>query len=328
VSTTFHADNPNKFHYGRNDQPTRQRAELLIGKLEGGYAVLYSSGMATVWAALNHYNPKRVAIDRGYHITHKALVKWFRDGSEGRIITLDADFQKGDLIWVETPRNPTSELHDIEKFVKKSQAAGAILLVDSTFASPVLQQPLLMGADIVMHSCTKYLSGHDDVLSGVLITKDQKLYDDLMAERTILGSVPGSLECFLLLRSIRTLQLRVLRQSSTACKVVEYLSNHPNVSKAWHPSLPSSADFELCKRQMKAPPAVFSVEFITGEITQSLLKKVKIFTPATSLGGSMSLVDWRHARDATQPVNLLRFSTGLEDPADLIADLEQALSSQ
>lgn len=327
VSTTYHVDNPTHFHYARNDTPTRTRAEHVLGQLEGGHAVLYSSGMATVFAVLHHYNPKRVAICKGYHVTHKALNLWYKDDFATKVVNFDVPLQAGDLVWLETPRNPTCEVVDLEAWGKRAKEAGATLVVDSTFASPVLQKAFTFpGVDMVMHSCTKFLSGHDDVLCGALITKDEKIAEQLNATRTILGSVPGSLECFLLLRSLRTLTLRVLQQSKSASQVAAFLHGHKLVKTVYHPSLPSNPYYDICKKQMKGPPGILSVEFVTAEVAQQVMKKLELFTQATSLGGSMSLVDWRYARDKTQPEALLRVSVGLEDSADLINDWKQALS--
>jgi cystathionine gamma-synthase len=283
--------------------------------------------MATVFAVMHQYNPKRVAICKGYHITHKALNLWYKEDFATRVVGFDVELQPGDLVWLETPRNPTCEIVDLELWGKKVSAAGATLVVDSTFASPVLQKPLsFAGVDVVMQSCTKYLSGHDDVLCGALITKDEKVAEQLNATRTILGSVPGNLECFLLLRSIRTLTLRVEHQSKAASRVAAFLHGHRLVKVVYHPSLPSDPNYELCRKQMKGPPGILSVEFVTADVAQQVMKRLQLFTQATSLGGTMSLVDWRYARDKTQPEALLRVSVGLEDPIDLIADWKQALA--
>jgi len=282
--------------------------------------------MATVFAVLHQYNPKRVAINKGYHVTHKALTLWYKEAASEKIIGFDETLLPGDLVWLETPRNPCCELVNLEAWGKRTAAAGAILVVDSTFASPVLQRPFKFhGVDMVMHSCTKFLSGHDDVLCGVLITQDQKVAEQLNATRTILGSVPGNLECFLLLRSLRTLTLRVEQQSKSATKVAAFLHGHKLVKVVYHPSLPSNPYFQLCKKQMNGPPGILSVEFVTTDTAQQVMRRLKLFSQATSLGGCMSLVDWRYARDKTQPEALLRVSMGLEDPADLIADWKQAL---
>jgi len=267
-------------------------------------------------------------------VTHKALNLWYKEATAEKVIRFEDDLQAGDLVWLETPCNPTCEIADLEYWGNRAAAAGAVLVVDSTFASPVLQKPFkYRGVDLVMHSCTKYLSGHDDVLSGVLITKDKKVAEQLNDTRTILGSVPGNLECFLLLRSLRTLTLRVEQQSKSASFIAAFLhglhgaTNVREVVKVYHPSLPSDSSFDLCKKQMAGPPGIFSVEFKSGDVAQQVMKNLQLFSQATSLGGTMSLIDWRFKRDKAQPEGLLRVSVGLEDPEDLIKDWEQALKS-
>jgi len=329
LSTTFEVGNELGMVYSRYDAPTRNRVELLLGKLDEGEALLFSSGMAATFVVFQHFKPKRVAIDRGYHVTHQAIAEWFGADFklESHVISLDEPYAKGDVIWVETPKNPTCELHDISAIASKAHAVGAVVVVDGTFASPVLQKPLLLGADVVMHSATKSLAGHSDVLAGLLVVKEKDLANELRKKRAIIGSVPGNLECFLLLRSLRTLSLRVLQQSESAHKLAQFLSTHSAVERVWHPLLPTHPSYELCKKQMKAGPGVFSIELKDPRLLEVFLKKLNLFTQATSLGGVESLVDWRYRYDKKCPETLLRISVGLEDPDDLINDLKNALSS-
>jgi len=197
------------------------------------------------------------------------------------------------------------------------------VIVDSTFATPVLQKPLELGADMVMHSCTKFLSGQSDVLAGVLIAKDRAVADELQSQRTITGSNLGNLENFLLLRSLRTLFIRVKRQSETAVALASFLESHPNVTKVWHPSLESHPEHKLCG-QMKHPPPILSFEIDEKDV-ERLLSKFKLISVATSLGGVHTTIDWRFKFDKTVEPNLLRLSVGLESKKDLIEDLKQAL---
>jgi len=323
VSTTFEFNNASKMVYSRCDQPTRQRAEYLLGQLDEGIAVLYSSGMSAIFAALYHFKPRRVAIQPGgYFSVHDLLEEWY---ARGDIIRLDEEFKEGDLIWLETPKNPTNELEDIQYYVEKAHRVGAFVGVDSTFASPILQKPLNFGVDVVMHSCTKFLAGHSDVLAGSLVVKSPLVASQLKKERVMLGNVPGNLECFLLLRSLRTLTLRVETQSSNAAKVALYLSSHSGVTKVWHPSLPSDPGYEICKKQMTGAPGILSMELKSLQLLHSFLEKIRLFTQATSLGGVESLVDWRYRYDKSCPETLLRMSIGLEDVNDLIQDLKLAL---
>jgi cystathionine gamma-synthase len=322
VATTFMAENAEGLVYARNAQPTRARLEAVLGALEGGEAVTYASGQAATTAALLHYRPRRVAIRRGgYHGTHFAVDARAPFGVEK--IALDAPLAKGDLVWVETPRNPTCEVEDIAAHAARARAAGAALVVDSTFATPVLQRPLDLGADLVMHSTTKFIAGHSDALGGVLVARDPALAAALRAERTVTGAVPGALESWLTLRGARTLAVRVRAQGATAARLAALLEG--KVARVWHPSLASSPSHAIAARQMSGPPAVLSIELASEAAARALPSKLHLFRDATSLGGVESLVEWRRKQDPEAPPALLRLSVGLEDGDDLAADLEQGL---
>lgn len=232
-TTTFAADNEQGLVYSRNDQPTRQRLEAVLGSLEGGHAIVYGSGLAAVSALLHHLHPKRVAIGGGYHGTHAVIAHWSSLGVAS--VPLDAELGRGDMLWVETPKNPMCEVTDIAEAARRAHTAGAWLAVDSTFATPVLQQPLALGADFVMHSSTKFLGGHSDALGGVLAVTDADRAGQLRSERAVQGSVLGVLETWLTLRSLRTLALRVERQSESATQLAGWLAG--KVPRVWHPSL-------------------------------------------------------------------------------------------
>ncbi len=323
VSTTFEADNAGGLVYARNDQPTRRRLEAVLGALDGGAAVVYASGQAAATAALLHFLPRRIAIARGgYHGTHAAIDALARLGVEK--VPLDAPLSAGDLVWLETPRNPTCECFDVAAHAARAHAAGAWLAVDGTFATPVLQQPLALGADLVMHSSTKFLSGHSDALGGVLVARDPALAQALRQARTVSGAVPGALETWLTLRGVRTLALRVRAQSEAATRIAGWLA--PRVARVWHPSRPDHPSHALAARQMRGPGPVLSFELADEAAARALPGRLRLFRDATSLGGVESLVEWRRKHDAEAPPALLRLSVGLEDPADLIADLEQALA--
>lgn len=315
------ADDSNAMVYGRDETITRRRLEAVLGALEGGHAVTYASGQAAAHAALLHGHPRRVAFDGGYHGT-RALLEALRAGGM-EVIGLDAPLNEGDLVWLETPRNPTCEVEDIAAHAGRAHRAGARVLVDSTFATPVLQRPLALGADLVLHSSTKFLGGHSDALGGVLATADAAQADQLRAERTIFGAVPGALECWLTLRSLRTLSLRVTRQSDSATEIAAWLESR--VPKVWHPSLPSHPGHDTAQRQMRGPGGVLSIELADEASARALPGRLRLFSDATSLGGVESLIEWRRRADPTAPEALLRLSIGLEAPADLIADLERGL---
>jgi cystathionine gamma-synthase len=321
LASTYAADNAQGLVYGRNDTATRRRLEAVLGALEGGHAVSYASGLAAVYAALRHLRPRRVAIAGGYHGTHAVLARLSEDGVA--VTDLEAAPGEGDVLWLETPRNPTCELQDIAAHARRAHAAGARVVVDSTFATPILQQPLALGADLVMHSSTKFLAGHSDVLGGVLVAPGAEQAAALRGERTVLGSVPGALETWLTLRSLRTLALRVWRQSETATALAAWL--HGRVPRVWHPSLPSHPRHELAREQMRGPGGVLAIELESAEAARALPGRLRLFHDATSLGGVESLIEWRRRHDPHAPPGLLRVSVGLEAPADLIADLEQGL---
>ena len=324
VATTFEADNPDGLVYARNAQPTRSRLEAVLGALEGGEAVVYASGQAATTAALLHYRPRRVAMKRGgYHASHHAVAALAPWGVEE--IPLDAPLARGDLVWLETPKNPTCELEDVSAHAARARAAGAALVVDSTFATPVLQNPLALGADVVMHSTTKFISGHSDALGGALVAREPAVAAALRAERAISGAVPGELEVWLALRGVRTLALRVRAATETATRLAAFLEGR--VARVWHPSLRSHPSYELAQRQMRGPGAVLSVELASEQAARALPGRLRLFRDATSLGGVESLIEWRRKQDPEAPPALLRLSIGLEDAADLEEDLRQALAA-
>jgi cystathionine gamma-synthase len=321
LATTYLAGNDEALIYGRNDTATRRRLELVLGQLEGGHAVTYASGLAAVYAALRHLRPKRVAIDRGYHGTHMVLQRLREDGVE--VIELDAAPRAGDVIWLETPKNPTCEIEDIAAHAHRAQGVGAKVVVDSTFATPILQHPLALGAHLVMHSSTKFIAGHSDVLGGVLVAGTAEQAERLRAERSVTGAVPGSLETWLTLRSLRTLDLRVRRQSASATELAAWLQGR--VPRVWHPSLATHPGHKIASEQMLGPGGVLSIELADADAAKALPPRLRLFRNATSLGGVESLIEWRRLHDAHAPPGLLRISVGLEDPADLIADFAQGL---
>ena len=236
-----------------------------------------------------------------------------------------------DLIWLEAPNNPFATLADIAWFAVIARKTGALLAVDSTLSSPLGMQPLQHGADCVMHASTKYLSGHSDLLGGVLTTPHPRLHRQLMRERIIDGAVMGTLECWLLLRSLRTLSLRVRKQCGSVMQVVHWLEQRRvkgdgKLVAVHHPCLPTHPSFPLSARYLLLPPATFAIELRGGEAeAKRFASSLFIFQQATSLGGVESLIDWRYQYDHSVSQSLLRVSIGVEEPEDLIADLQQAL---
>jgi cystathionine beta-lyase/cystathionine gamma-synthase len=303
-------------------------------------AVTYSSGLSAIHAALTFLNPPRVAIGDGYHGSHGVIAIHERLTGMKKL-PLDcaaSSLDAGDLIMLETPVNPSGKAFNIEHYAQKAHSRGAYLMVDSTFAPPPLQDPFLYGADIVMHSGTKYLGGHSDMLCGVLAVKQKEWVGKLKEERTYLGNVMGGLEGWLGVRSIRTLEVRVQRQSFSADKIVSWLDEALKsetlnddskavkavVQKVEHASLQKS-DFSWLKKQMpNGFGPVFSILMKNDEVARKLPSKLDLFHHATSLGGVESLIEWRTMTDATVDRRLLRVSIGLEGWEDLRGDLAEA----
>jgi cystathionine gamma-synthase len=323
VSTTFDADNAEGLVYTRSAQTTRLRLEAVLGALEGGEAVTYASGQAATMAALMHHRPQRVLMARGgYHGTH-AAVEALAPFGVAKVPLAEAP-RAGDLVWVETPKNPTCEIEDVAAHAARARAGGAHLVVDSTFATPILQRPLALGADMVMHSVTKFLSGHSDALAGVLCVPSRETADQLRLARSIAGAVPGALETWLALRGVRTLAVRLRQQIETATRLAAWLE--PRVTRVWHPSLASHPGHELARRQMSGPGAILSIELESEAAARALPGRLRLFRDATSLGGVESLIEWRRRQDPEAAPALLRISVGLEAAEDLVADLEQGLA--
>ena len=302
----------------------------------------YSSGLAAIHAAYTLLNPKRVSIGDGYHGTHGVLA--IHERITGcRQLTLDCEAEElsaGDLICLETPVNPTGKAFNIAHYAEKAHSRGAYLMVDSTFAPPPLQDPFRWGADIVMHSGTKYIGGHSDMLCGVLATQNKDWLARLAEDRVYLGSVMESLEGWLGVRSVRTLEMRVQKQSQSATDLVEALDgalsghtvgtglsqNDVNVTKGVvaevrHASLQHADKFWLTKQMPLGYGPVFAICMKSEELARRLPSKLHLFAHATSLGGVESLVEWRTMSDATVEKTLLRFSIGIEDARDLLEDL-------
>lgn len=326
VSTTFERKaNSGPDVYSRESCPTRGRCEAVLSALCGGQARLFSSGLSATHAALSALSSdegkkRRVLISGGYHGTH-AVVDNLKSLYEVAPLPEDPSrVAPGDVVWLETPKNPTCELSDVAAYV----ATGEDVVVDATLAPPPLQNCLDLGARLVVHSSTKSLSGHSDGLSGVVVSSDQRLDQKLKRHRGAVGSVPGSLETWLLLRSLRTLDLRIRRQSTTAVEVARWLGQHPRVS-----AVHFAAGSDLAKKQMNEAGLVggtFAIELESENLATSLPTNLALFKDATSLGGCESLAEWRRRYDDEISPRLVRLSVGLEDPKDLIDDLAQALS--
>lgn len=333
--------NPDRHVYSRYTQPTSTRAEHVLSKINDGHAVTYASGLAATYAAMVYAKPKRIAITGGYHGAHKSLeVYQLSKDKNFEVIGIDDEFKEGDLCWLETPLNPTGEARNIKYYADKIHAVGGKLVVDATFAPPPLQYPFKWGADIILHSGTKYFGGHSDLLSGVLIVKTADEWTSLWQQRTFLGSMMGSLESWLLLRSLRTLHLRVSRQSENATELVNWIVQAAGgkahdgipadtVDTVWHSSLQGKDEHGWDPKEQHEGGwnATFAIYLKNKEYASLIPHATKLFVPATSLGGVESLIEQRVASDSNADPRLVRLSIGVEDVEDLKEDLRQAIQT-
>ena len=338
------------YEYGRTSNPTRSALEEALASIENGVRGLaFASGLAATDCLIRTLKPgdEVITMDDLYGGTYRMFTKIYKDsGIVFHFVDMNdlCAFQSlisenTKLVWVETPTNPLMKLVDIEAIAQITTKHKILFAVDNTFATPYLQKPLDLGADIVMHSATKYLGGHSDVLAGALIVKDAELGNQLHFQQFATGGILGPMDSFLVLRGIKTLHLRMQRHSENGQKVAEYLEHHPKVKLVYYPGLPSHASHELAKKQMKAFGGMVSFSFASGEKGDavSFLEKIKIFTLAESLGGVESLAN--HSATMTHASfpaekrleigitdDLVRLSVGVEDIEDLLEDLEQALN--
>lgn len=328
--------------YSRATNPNTTRLEAVLSSVLNGPSLTYSSGLSAFHAMLVHLNPKRIAIGDGYHGCH-GVIELLSRLTGLKQLPLDCDLselQAGDVIHVETPLNPTGEARNLEYYAERARAVGAYLTVDATFAPPPLQDPLAFGADVVMHSGTKYFGGHSDMLCGVLAIhpKHEEWLKPLAFDRMIIGSVMGNFEGWLGLRSLRTLELRVLRQSATATALAKWLDGCKGpdgslaglVTGVQHASLQPEASEEgsWLRRQMPGGwGPVFSLTMADSDLAKRLPSRLHLFDHATSLGGVESLIEWRAMSDPKVDKALLRVSVGIESLEDLKNDLLQGIMS-
>jgi cystathionine gamma-synthase len=347
LSTTFEREADGSYNhdyvYSRADNPNRKLLESSLAALENGaVAVSFASGMAATTALFQSLKTgdHLIVPNDAYYATNVLVTEVFTQwGLEMTKVDM-TDFQQikvairpnTKLIWIETPSNPELKITDIEATANLAHEHGAILAVDNTWATPVMQRCLELGADVVMHSTTKYFGGHSDVLSGALIFKEAgALSDKVKNIQRLTGGVPSPFDCWLITRGIKTLPLRVKAQTETAMKLAEYLSQHPQIEAVHYPGLTSHPQHEIAKRQMKGGFGGMLAVQIKGNAKNAMAVtgRLKLFTTATSLGGVESLIEHRKSvenPDSPTPDNLLRISVGLEDIEDLIEDWETALS--
>ena len=338
LSSTFHAGGP--VAYGRTSNPTWEALEDVVGTLEGGRALAFSSGMGAVSAVLDLV-PNGGTVVVSSH-SYSGVAARLRDlEADGRVVvklvsvqdaaTVAAECAGASLLWVETPTNPAMEVCDLAAVATAARELGVLTVCDNTFAGPMLQRPIEHGIDVVLHSATKSLAGHSDVLLGVVVTTDDAYYDRLLRTRTLVGSIPGPFEAWLALRGLRTLALRVKQSQATAMQLALRLSTHPAVTAVRYPGLPDDPGHEIATRQMDGYGAIVAFETVgDADTAEAFCDKVELITHATSLGGVETLVERRRRWPEERPdipETLIRLSVGIEDVEDLWNDLEQALNS-
>ncbi len=351
LSSTFRQSAPNRhrgYVYGRTGNPTRAVLEAALAALEGGRAGLaFSSGLGALTTLLEQFpsGSRIVAGDDLYGGTWRLLDHHRRQfGVRAEFVDLgdpavvaETLARPADLVYLETPSNPLLRLVDIAAVVRRARAAGAVVAVDNTFATPALQRPIELGADIVLHSTTKYLGGHSDIIGGALVLKEHRAAARYAWLQNAVGAVPSPFDAYLVLRGLRTLGVRMRAHEEAARAVAEELEGHRGVRRVFYPGLASHPQHRLARRQMSGYGGIVSVELRGGRApTLRFLRRLKVFTLAESLGGVESLVDHpatmthasvpeaeRLAHGVTD--GLVRLSCGIEDPADLVDDVRGAL---
>lgn len=337
------------YEYGRTQNPTRDALQNNLAALENGkYGLCYSTGLGAIDAVVKTLKPgdEVIATNDLYGGTYRLFVKVFEKyGIKFRFVNMShaEDVVKfitpsTKLLWIETPTNPMMNIIDIEALSKIGKTHHITVCVDNTFASPYLQNPLDLGADLVMHSLTKYISGHSDVVMGALITNNEALYEDLKFIQNATGATPGPQDCFLVLRGIKTLHVRMQRHCENGAAVARFLESHPSIDKVYWCGLETHPNHDIAKKQMRDFGGMISFTFKkdTMETALTFLKRIELFALAESLGGVESLVghpaSMTHASIPREERlkngltdALIRLSVGIEDINDLIEDLTQAL---
>jgi cystathionine beta-lyase/cystathionine gamma-synthase len=337
----------NGYEYARTSNPTRQALERALAALEGGtHGFAFASGLAALDTTLKllRAGDHVVSGENLYGGSHRQMVRIFQDFG----VTFDfVDFRDVEavraairpatrMIYAETPTNPMMFLADLQAIGDLAQSRGLLFVVDNTFATPVLQRPLELGADIVLHSTTKYLNGHSDMIGGALVTRRDDVAERIGFLQNAAGGVPGPFDCWLVLRGLKTLPLRMQQHCASAARIAEWLAARTDIPKVYYPGLPDHPQHALARRQMSAFGGIVSVELGTVERMERVVKRIRLFALAESLGGVESLLghpaSMTHAsvpREMRERMgltdSLIRLSVGIEDVEDLLADLEQAL---
>lgn len=326
--------------YGRFGNPTWSGFEECLGQLEGGRALAFASGMAAA-AAVCDLVPIGGRVVAPQHAYSGVLALLDQQSATGRLSVERVDLTDtdavtaavhgADLLWAESPTNPALEVADLRGICAAARAAGAMVAVDNTFATPLLQQPLALGADVVVHSVTKFLAGHSDVVLGAVVTDDEATYAAVEQRRRSQGAIPGPMETWLALRGMRTLALRLDRAQHNAALLAERLQNHPRVTRVRYPGLPDDPGHARATEQMSGFGAILAIELGGDEeFAQRVCEGTRLWVHATSLGGVESMLERRRrwaAEAVSIPADLIRLSVGIEHPEDLWADLSQALAT-
>ncbi|MGA7205784.1 MAG: cystathionine gamma-synthase [Specibacter sp.] len=356
-TTTFAQDGIGKlrngYEYGRGTNPTRDSLQAQLAALEGGeFGFSFASGLAAEDALIralllpgDHIVMGNDVYGGTYRLINRVLSVWgisnaavdMSDaGALAAAVAAGGPEGKTKMIWVETPSNPMMKITDIAAVAAVARNAGALLVVDNTFASPYLQNPLALGADVVVHSTTKYIGGHSDASGGAIVLSDAAMAEKIGFVQFAVGAVSAPMEAWLTTRGLKTLGVRMDRHSSNAQEIAEWLVTRPEVERVLYPGLPNHPGHELAAKQMRGFGGMISVQFKGGEAAaRKVAESTHLFTLAESLGGIESLMNYpsemTHASvkgtELAVPENLIRLSVGIEDVADLIADLKQALDS-
>ena len=333
-----------RFDYARTGNPTREALETVLASLEGGrHGLCFASGMAAEATLLLTLRPEdHVLLSNDvYGGTYRLLARVLADWGVAYDVVDMTDLsafraamrEETRVVWVETPTNPLLKVIDIAAAAELAHGGGALCVVDNTFATPYLQRPLELGADVVVHSVTKYLGGHSDLVGGAVVTNDDALADRLAFLQNAVGAVPGPMDCYLALRGVKTLALRMEAHCRGARRIAEFLSQHPRVARVYFPGIPGHPGFEVAVRQMKDFGGMVSFEVGSKEEALRVVQGTELFFLAESLGGVESLIEMpapmTHASVSDSPLavpdTLVRLSVGIEHPDDLVADLERAL---
>ena len=325
---------PVDLEYGRYANASFDAVEAAIGQLEGGEAVVFASGMAAIAAVIAttvRGRPGLVQPRDGYHGTRNLFLDTpglFADSVDiaDTEAALDA-LPEGGVLWTESPTNPLITVADLAALADGVRAKGGVMVVDSTVATPIVQRPLDLGADVVVHSVTKYLSGHSDLLMGAVVSRDEAFIEAIRGYRSLYGAIPGPMECFLALRGIRTLDVRMQRSMASALTLAERLHDHPAVGRVHYPGLPSDPGHDVATGQMNGFGALMSFVLADAEVADRVCQQVGLIVHATSLGGVETSMERRNRQPGEEQTHpgLIRMSVGIEHVEDLWADLSAAL---